>query len=182
MLLGNWAGISFMSKYPRKSSVIGILFNEKRDRVLLIKRRDVPIWVLPGGGIEENETSEEAIVREIWEETGLEITIKRKVAEYFPINRLTRLTHVFECIKTAGEPITGTETVNIGFYPLNDLPQPFFFLHLEWLHDAKKDHSQLIQNPINQITYLKLCRYFFLHPIQVIRIVLSRLGIPINAH
>ena len=32
-----------------KQAVYGIIFNEARDAVLLIQRRDIPVWVLPEG-------------------------------------------------------------------------------------------------------------------------------------
>ena len=32
-------------------------------------------WVMPGGGLEANERFEDAAVREVWEETGLEVTL-----------------------------------------------------------------------------------------------------------
>jgi 8-oxo-dGTP pyrophosphatase MutT (NUDIX family) len=40
-------------------------------RVLLVRppRRDV--WVAPGGAVDPNETPQDALVREVWEETGL---------------------------------------------------------------------------------------------------------------
>jgi 8-oxo-dGTP diphosphatase len=36
-------------------SVACILFNKNRSEVLLIKRKDIPVWVLPGGGIDPGE-------------------------------------------------------------------------------------------------------------------------------
>jgi 8-oxo-dGTP diphosphatase len=48
------------------------------DRVLLIKRGHEPLkgqWSLPGGGVELGETLEQAIVREVREETGLDVEV-----------------------------------------------------------------------------------------------------------
>jgi ADP-ribose pyrophosphatase YjhB (NUDIX family) len=49
------------------------------DRILLAghRRGDHLYWVLPGGAVEPDETPEEAAVREVCEETGLEIGIER---------------------------------------------------------------------------------------------------------
>lgn len=48
---------------------IGITFN-KKGQLLLVKRRDIPIWVMPGGRIEPNETPQKAAIRESFEESG----------------------------------------------------------------------------------------------------------------
>ena len=53
--------------------VNALIFDE--GRVLLAHRRDIDWWNLPGGGMELNETVEEAIRREVREETGLEIVV-----------------------------------------------------------------------------------------------------------
>jgi len=61
-------------------------------RLLLVKRNERPskgMWSFPGGAVELGETTAEAAVREIKEETGLEITIERlfDVVTYLPSER-----------------------------------------------------------------------------------------------
>lgn len=53
-------------------SVKGVLIH--RGRVLLL-RNDRGEWELPGGRLDDGETPEEALVREIWEETGLSASV-----------------------------------------------------------------------------------------------------------
>lgn len=167
-------------KSEPKSSVAGVLFNHDRSEVLLIKRRDVSIWVIPGGGVDAGETPEQAIIREFEEETGLTVAIKRQVAHFTPINRLTNDSYLFECILIDGKPTISNETKGIGFFPLNKLPFPLFFLHAEWIEAARNPSGQIIHAPLSQISYFNLFKYFISHPIQVLRITLSRLGIPFN--
>ena len=50
-------------------------------KILLVKHKKFNKWVQPGGHIEEDETPEEAAVREVFEETGLRIKL---VGERFP--------------------------------------------------------------------------------------------------
>lgn len=165
----------------KKKAVIGIVFDADQTKVLLIKRRDVPIWVFPGGGVEPNETCEEAVVREVLEETGLKVKIDRKIAEYSPLNRLTMHTETFVCKKIEGILLTGSETCDLNFYPLSALPEPFFIVHAAWLKDALKNSSEIIQRPIEEVTFLALAKYFIHHPIQVMRFLLSRMGFPLNS-
>lgn len=51
-------------------SVTAITFDEA-GRILLVKHSNGEVWVAPGGSIEPNETPASAVVREMWEETGL---------------------------------------------------------------------------------------------------------------
>lgn len=58
------------------------------NRVLLVKHRkgDREYWLLPGGGLEENETVEACAVREIREETGLNISLGKLIFTSESIN------------------------------------------------------------------------------------------------
>lgn len=58
---------------------------KKGDKILLGIRGKEPEkgrWVLPGGGVREGETPEEAVKREILEETGLKVRIDKKIGVY----------------------------------------------------------------------------------------------------
>jgi 8-oxo-dGTP diphosphatase len=165
----------------QKSAVVGILFSENRQKVLILKRRDVPVWVLPGGGVDAGELPKAAIVREILEETGLHAEVQRKSGEYTPINRLTLLTHVYECSFNNGRLSTGSETKELYFCDVTKLPENFFVIHRIWLLDALLNKPEVIHRPITEVTYGKLFLYFCQHPMQVLRLLLSRLGLPINS-
>jgi 8-oxo-dGTP pyrophosphatase MutT (NUDIX family) len=160
-------------------SVAGVLFNKERSAVLLILRRDVPIWVLPGGGVEAGECPQEAIIREILEETGLTVKANRLVGIYTPINRLARRTKLYECIFARGELTTSVETKGVAFFPLNELPlmpPPY----LEWIDDAK-EMGPIKLKALTSVTYGALFVNLVRHPLLVIRFLLSRVGLSINS-
>ncbi len=164
-----------------KNSAIAIIFNQEKNGVLLVKRRDVPVWVLPGGGIDSGEIPGDAAVREAQEETGLVVKIERQVAKYLPINRLTSVTYLYECSVISGAFSTGNETQDIQWFDLNKLPSSFFYVHREWLDDALKNEQFLIIRNLDSVTYWKVFTYFLRHPTHVVRTLLSRMGFPLNS-
>lgn len=166
-----------------KKAAIGIVFSKDRKKVLLVKRRDVPVWVLPGGGIEDNETAETAVERELFEETSLHVKTSRTVGQYLPINRLTSETFVFECsCDSIPEKIAPQEeTLEVAFFPLENLPRFFFFLHQEWLNDALLNMPCVIIRPTTSVTWWTLAKIVATHPLLLLRYLLSRMGLPLNS-
>lgn len=158
---------------PLLPAAIGIILNDKQTEVVLVKRRDVPVWVLPGGGIEPIETPEEAVKREIHEETGYQVYILRKCAEYTPINRLAAFTSVYICRIQSGQMVLSNEVSEIAFHPIQKLPSTFFPLHARWLQEALT-HQNLIQRSLTEVSYLALFKYLICHPRQVIRFAWTR--------
>lgn len=161
-------------------SVAGIIFSPDRSTVLLIKRRDVPVWVLPGGGIDPNELPEHAVVREILEETGFTVKVDRLVGDYIPVNRLSKRTHLYECVILTGTAIISSETRGIRFFPLDKLP-PLPPPYLDWIRDAQMNLPPM-QKKLTSVNYLTLGKNFILHPILVIRFLLARAGLTINSN
>lgn len=99
----------------------GLVFN---DGVLLVKRAINPYkgyYSLPGGFIKKGETAEEACVREVAEETGFKVRIKRKIG-YIVTQEIKRKTVVFEAEIIGGKMQRGKEVSEIGFY--KEIPAP----------------------------------------------------------
>ncbi|MCM3783470.1 NUDIX domain-containing protein [Neobacillus mesonae] len=51
----------------------GAIIRDSENRILLQRRSDYGDWGLPGGGMEPGESVEETMIREVLEETGLEV-------------------------------------------------------------------------------------------------------------
>lgn len=60
---------------------VRVIVLDEENRMLLVRQHheDKDIWMVPGGGIEDGEGAKEAAVREVKEETGLDVTVSRLV-------------------------------------------------------------------------------------------------------
>lgn len=54
-----------------------IVYNPKTKSILLVRKSGASFWHAPGGGLNENENIKECAIREVFEETGLNIRIRR---------------------------------------------------------------------------------------------------------
>ncbi|WP_080503277.1 NUDIX hydrolase [Candidatus Protochlamydia amoebophila] len=158
---------------PMLPAAIGIVLDQTEKKILLVKRKDVPVWVLPGGGIEIGEKPFDAVLREIWEETNLKVKVMRQVAEYTPINRLATLTFVFICKLREGTPQLSNETSDIAFFSIDALPSSLFNPHRDWINEGLKTKS-LVKKPLTQITYWATFKYFFQHPLFLLKYAWTR--------
>lgn len=58
------------------------VFDENNEHILLIRRTDNDKWAVPGGYMEAGENFTEACAREVFEETGLQVQVKRLISIY----------------------------------------------------------------------------------------------------
>jgi mutator protein MutT len=100
-------------------------------RVLLIKRGKEPLrgrWLIPGGTVELGETLEEAVVREVEEETGIAVRPREVVLVFDRIHLeagAVRYHYVivdYLCDHISGDPRAGSDAADVAFVAESDLP------------------------------------------------------------
>ncbi|WP_371413995.1 NUDIX hydrolase [Virgibacillus sp. Bac332] len=105
----------------KTSGCFTIVFN-KKGYILLVKRKDYPVWDLPGGMLEKDEHLENCAIREAKEETGYIISIKRKIGEYYQ-PQFDDLQHIFLGELLGGTLIkNGPETDKVDWFHPKKLP------------------------------------------------------------
>ncbi len=98
------------------------------NKILLVQESSDKKWAMPGGWADVGDIPSEVAIRETYEESGYHVK-PVKVIGVFDANRLgghLELFHAFKivflCELMGGEPKTSDETVDVKFFPLNDLP------------------------------------------------------------
>ena len=101
------------------------------DRILLVRRANPPLqgeWSIPGGLVEVGETTKEAVVREVQEETGLEIEAVKLVEVFERILRdksaLVQYHFVlidYVCRIVSGEPRAGSDVSELRWAKIEEL-------------------------------------------------------------
>ena len=114
------------------------------DKILLIKRRTVPFrdyWALPGGRVDPGETVEQTIVREVKEETGLDVAIVSKIGDYREqgVQDGVEYDYYPACflVKTVGGEIKKQESeiADIKLFSLAAIPKTMAFEHTQMIKD-----------------------------------------------
>ncbi len=113
-----------------------VVFDE--NRVLLTLRTDVPVWIVPGGGVEPCESVEQAAVRETCEETGLEVKVVRVVGVYSRPFWRSGGDHeiVVEAHVVGGGIAINYEASRIEFFSLDNLPSDLVPWNRVYINDA----------------------------------------------
>ena len=106
--------------------------------IVLIQRKNPPPgWAIPGGFVDYGETLEDAVCREMKEETCLDVNLVRQFHTYSDPKRDLRhhtVTTIF--IATAsGTPEAADDAKDIGIFTKDNLPEDMAFDHREILED-----------------------------------------------
>lgn len=108
----------------------GIVVNEMGE-VLLILRDDSRTWATPGGSLEASELPTTGVIREVKEETGIQVQPVRLVGLYHRPDDYLILS--FRCLAVGGQLTPSEESPQVGFHRTTSLPKPMFALHRERL-------------------------------------------------
>ena len=107
-----------------------VIFNEDRSKALLTRRTDNGLWCVPGGAMEAGESAAEACIREVWEETGLHVSVKRLVGVYshpdqlivYPDGGKFQIIALhFEAEIIGGNLGLSNETTDFGYFTLDEI-------------------------------------------------------------
>src|SRR3954453_9334591 len=99
---------------------------DEHNRVFLVRHTYVRGWHLPGGGVEVGESAQEALRRELREETGIELTGAPVLHGIFFNSNASRRDHVVVYVVRAfsvvEEKRRDLEIAGASFFPTSDLP------------------------------------------------------------
>ena len=135
-------------KYSGRTATAIIPYSQ--DAILLIKRNTVPFkgfWALPGGRAEPGETVEQTIVREVKEETGLDVIVVRKIGEYHELGTQDNVDYEYYPACFLVRFVSGeiqrqrSEIQEIKLFKMREIPRNLAFVHNDMIRDylASKD-------------------------------------------
>jgi 8-oxo-dGTP diphosphatase len=138
-----------MKKYTGKTSTAIIPYPQ--NQILLIKRGTRPFvgyWALPGGRMDEGESIEQTIVREVKEETGLDVVIVDSIGEYTEKGVKDDIEYEYYPTCFIVKPVGGelkkqdSEIQEMQLFKLNALPKPLAFEHDLMIKDYLKKQKR----------------------------------------
>lgn len=150
MTLYDWTGAP-LDRGPERIalSVTAVILNAAGE-LLLHQRSDNGHWALPGGQVELGESVEQAVIREVWEETGFRVRVERLVGVYsdpahyviarYPNGDLVHYVNLcFRCHILGGTLQKSDESFEVGFFPPDALPDPLLPAHRIRIQDGLAD-------------------------------------------
>lgn len=99
-----------------------VIFKDSKKHILLIKRRDNSLWVMPGGHVEKRETFERAVIREVAEETGLKVSISNLAVKLkSPQKNIEKRVYIGKVL--SGKARISSESSEIKWWGVTKLPR-----------------------------------------------------------
>lgn len=106
---------------------VGAVIFDTDERICLVRRANEPArgkWSFPGGRVEPDETSEDAIIREVMEETGLHVTIDRELGPALRPAPEGGTFHIREFLMHTKDRLParpGDDATDAGFFSLDEI-------------------------------------------------------------
>jgi ADP-ribose pyrophosphatase YjhB (NUDIX family) len=139
----DWAGIAGwgVASRARDARVLvqGVVLGEAG--VLLALRRELRGFELPGGRAEPGEDERSALVRELFEETGLEVEVGELVGTYRRSGFAAHCARVYRCRVRGGALRPSADTPAVAWFRLDALPHTLFPWFRGPLLDALGPHA-----------------------------------------
>jgi 8-oxo-dGTP pyrophosphatase MutT (NUDIX family) len=133
--------------------VTAIILNEQGE-VLLQKRSDNLLWGMPGGAIDPGEDPADAVVREVREETGLEVVPERVIGVYggkeavvtYPNGDQVAVISILFLCRIVGGALQpdGDETLELRYFPTDQLPSQMLARHAARVLHAVRDNNKAV--------------------------------------
>lgn len=134
---------------------VGVVIRDQTNRLLLERRSDCGWWGLPGGSLEVGESVTQTAVREVKEETGLEIQIIRLIGVYsHPHERIVTYPdtkdglHLIDVVVEgkvmSGELTCSDESFELRFFSPDTLPAELIPPSRQPVRDALKGIYEMI--------------------------------------
>ena len=126
-----------------------VICDKNREKILLTRREANNQWCLPSGGMEPGESASETCIREVEEETGLEVVIKRLIGVYTTPdelvvyrdgNKIQLVALCFEAEIVGGELRLSPETTEYGYFSYQEIQEL----------DLLSNHTQRIKDAYSE--------------------------------
>lgn len=131
--------------YQSPIPTVDVIIELDNGGIVLIKRKNPPYgWAIPGGFVDYGESLEEAAVREVREETSLDVVLVGQFHTYSDPYRDPRhhtITTVY-IAKGKGNPEAKDDAIEIGVFTQFNLPEQIAFDHRKILEDYFRTKSE----------------------------------------
>ncbi len=137
--------------------ITAVVVNQNEE-ILLQLRRDTNTWAPPSGGLDPGENLAQCVIREVFEETGLEVVPEEAIAvlsgkDFFVTypngDQIAIVSTVFRCRPHhANAPrVNDDESLDIRYFPLDALPENMLPRHKWIMRKALENNPRAYFNP-----------------------------------
>ncbi len=135
-------------RYPNRGVSIDVVIIKDR-KILLVQRGAEPykgFWATPGGYVSWDESAEQTVIREVKEETNLDVSAPQLVAVHSDPGRHPEQTInlVYYVSDVTGDLKHGDDALDAQWFPLSEIPERLALDHAENIQETIKKYLSKI--------------------------------------